>query len=698
MFLRIKFFVLFLLFTYINSGVLFSQSENNYSVTPEQEKENAAIISQLNDTKYLQDSAGFFSLIAKHYVKSHEKKSAMVLNAIYSNLGKYYYYKSKYKTATAYFDSASVLAKEYDFKGNLAVSLMNSGACHYSLQHYSKALRDYLACERILTKINSERLGGLMGNISSLYLEIGDMQSAKTYLNKSLPFLKLTKDYDGMGKLYNNLGLIYKKENNVFSADSVFRAGLVFSKKYNLKINENDMLFNLVELLSDAKKYKEAAVLCPELYTSTKKLGDESWLKLVDLKLATVHFNLKNSNEAEKYLNEAESLKWSNETAEGLKVDYFTASAGIYFNLKKYQKSAEAFTQGFSIEKNYLKENNLSDVQLLKFKYEKQQDSLALSKQKEIDDLYQQNIEEQTNNKLRRQMFFIWVAVIGLLVVVIFSLFLIKAIRTKEKANKEILAQKKLISEKSEEITASINYAKHIQQSLLPTNVDLNFFLPDHFLIYMPKDIVSGDFYWLKKINEFEFFVAIADCTGHGVPGAIMSALSIQQLNEISDKCHEPSEILGHLNLKIKSNLNQDAIGFSKDGLDICLCKVNTKTKKLVYAGANRSLWIFDKTGLQKDVKPTKAGIAGHTSISQSYAQTEIIVQPEDLILLSTDGFADQFGGEKNKKVTTKLFKEWVAAIYGSADSKQLLESKYLSWKKNVEQIDDVCVLGFKLV
>ena len=179
-----------------------------------------------------------------------------------------------------------------------------------------------------------------------------------------------------------------------------------------------------------------------------------------------------------------------------------------------------------------------------------------------------------------------------------------------------------------------------------------------------------------------------------------MSALSIQLLNEISETVTEPHKILNELNKKLKANLNQDEEGFSKDGLDICLCKINKQTNKMHYCGANRNLWIFDERGLKQEIKATKAGIGGHTRLDQVYITNEISINSNDLFLLSTDGYADQFGGDKMKKITTKQFKLWVQQTTGMGfkEKEKFLLDSFFKWKNSSSQIDDVCVLGFKFV
>ncbi|MBK7311012.1 MAG: SpoIIE family protein phosphatase [Sphingobacteriaceae bacterium] len=337
------------------------------------------------------------------------------------------------------------------------------------------------------------------------------------------------------------------------------------------------------------------------------------------------------------------------------------------------------------------------DAAQLSYKYEKHKDSLGVAKEKEITDLENLRVQEKAEAKLKQQRIIIFVSLFGFIVIIGFSISLIRANRNKEKANKEITHQRGLLAEKNKELTDSITYAQRIQQSLLPPLDLLEILLPKHFLVYMPKDIVSGDFFWAKKLNASEIFVAVADCTGHGVPGAMMSALSIQNLNELSTQTRSASELLSLLNISLKNTLNQGQEGFSKDGLDICLCKINSKERKITYSGANRSLQIYNDKGLKEEIKATKTGIAGHTPDDQIFAEHEIIIEPNEMVVMSTDGFADQFGGLENKKITTKRFKEWITEIIDVNDKKTELEQRFNSWKGSKDQIDDVCVLGFKI-
>ncbi len=272
-----------------------------------------------------------------------------------------------------------------------------------------------------------------------------------------------------------------------------------------------------------------------------------------------------------------------------------------------------------------------------------------------------------------------------------------------EVINQEITAQKSIIETKNRDITDSIRYAKNIQEAILPQLEVISQEFPQSFILYMPKDIVSGDFYWFAK-RKNKRFLATADCTGHGVPGAFMSIIGNTILNEIvSEKeIMEPGEILNELHLGIKNALKQsNAEGERRDGMDIALCAIEGDSNILEYAGANRPLWIFrggDKDKMEV-IKPNKFPIGGlEMTDKRQFTNNRIELSPGDMMYLSTDGYADQFGGNSGKKMMVKNFQKLLTEILHLplAEQKEVLRQHFVSWKGEQEQVDDVLVIGFK--
>jgi ligand-binding sensor domain-containing protein/serine phosphatase RsbU (regulator of sigma subunit) len=270
--------------------------------------------------------------------------------------------------------------------------------------------------------------------------------------------------------------------------------------------------------------------------------------------------------------------------------------------------------------------------------------------------------------------------------------------------NKEVIEQKTVIEHHNIEIMDSIKYAKNIQEALLPSLADVNTLFKNCFVLYMPKDIVSGDFYWFAKNGDHRFIAAV-DCTGHGVPGAFMSIVGNTLLNEIVNekKITVPGDILLELHKGVKIALNQNAKEFERrDGMDIALCAFNQNTNEIQYAGANRPLWIYrkNKNYELENIKATKFPIGGLELEETRVYQNHVIKLDEgDCIYIFSDGYADQFGGPKGKKfMVTNLQKTLFENTKNSMDTqKENLTIAFNEWKSDAEQIDDVLVIGIKI-
>lgn len=256
-----------------------------------------------------------------------------------------------------------------------------------------------------------------------------------------------------------------------------------------------------------------------------------------------------------------------------------------------------------------------------------------------------------------------------------------------------------IIRNKNKDITDSINYAKRIQQAKLAHKKEIYSALPNCFVLFKPKDIVSGDFY-LFASNNNGIYIAAADCTGHGVSGALMSMIGLEKLDDALAHCTDVSQILKHVNKGIKTSLRQsDNAESTQDGMDIALCNIDPANRVIKYAGANRPLWIIrnGQTDIE-EIKATKTAIGGLTNENQHFDAHEIILNQGDTFYICTDGFADQFSGD-DKKLTTKKFKEVLLTIQDKSmrDQEQHLDNFLVNWQAGTEQIDDILVIGVRL-
>jgi serine phosphatase RsbU (regulator of sigma subunit) len=258
----------------------------------------------------------------------------------------------------------------------------------------------------------------------------------------------------------------------------------------------------------------------------------------------------------------------------------------------------------------------------------------------------------------------------------------------------EMNEQRKLVESKNNDITDSIVYAKKIQFSIIPEKDGLIEFIPDSFIYYKVKDIVSGDFYWYHKKGE-ELFIAAVDCTGHGVPGALVSMIGITLLKQTIDHQNiiQPGAILSNMQKEIYSFLQRG----SSDGMDISLCSVNYEKKVLSYAGAMMRL-IMIRDGKVTEIKGNRSSISRNISFEAVFENHTIEFKNGDAFYIFTDGYCDQFGGGKGKKYMFRRFQTLLSEIHHlpMKDQKSILGSTHRNWRGELEQVDDILVIGFK--
>lgn len=340
----------------------------------------------------------------------------------------------------------------------------------------------------------------------------------------------------------------------------------------------------------------------------------------------------------------------------------------------------------------------------------------AIKKQEEIQRLQNENIkgmellnakESQLADSQKAIVYF----VIVILVFLVLVFFIIRSNFLRKKANKTLLqqkeiiesqkseveAQKHLVEEKQKEIIDSISYAKRLQEAILPPQEFINKHISNNFILYKPKDLVAGDFYWAENIGDL-FFIAAADSTGHGVPGAMVSVVCSNALNRTVKEFGliETGKILDKTRELVVETFEKSASEV-KDGMDISLLCVDTKNKKITWSGANNALWYLQNNSLIT-IKPDKQPI-GKTENPSPFTTHEIEYKHGTIFYLFTDGFADQFGGEKGKKFKYKQLEELLVNNSNLTLSEQsnLLDQKFEIWKGDLEQVDDVCVIGVKI-
>jgi serine phosphatase RsbU (regulator of sigma subunit) len=336
-----------------------------------------------------------------------------------------------------------------------------------------------------------------------------------------------------------------------------------------------------------------------------------------------------------------------------------------------------------------------ADEEIVKIQYnqeyeiKKQLDSL-----KHLDEIRLQKAETRAKEEeIKAQKKVETALFIGIFLVIVFLGFVYKQLNTTKK-------QKLVIEEKQQEITDSINYAKRIQDAMMTSSVYLKDTLPKSFIFFKPKDVVSGDFYWIYKDQQENIFFTVADCTGHGVPGAFMSMIGTSLLNEIiiEKGIKDTDKILFEMRTQIIKSLNQEEEGAQKDGMDISLCKLNMKNKTVEFSGAHNSLIHISEDEL-KTYRGDHQPVGLLLGDKKPFTKHKVKLKKDDMLYIYSDGYQDQFGGEKGKKYMAAKFKKQLLKMSKETEEQQLvmLDQEFSSWINNYEQIDDVCVMGVRI-
>jgi serine phosphatase RsbU (regulator of sigma subunit) len=504
----------------------------------------------------------------------------------------------------------------------------------------------------------------MYNSLGATYFYQTNYTKSVKYYEESLNITKNTASNGDIAQAYYNIALLYDKTGKQQKAENSFEKSLEYAKKSNNKTIQ-------------VYCYKALSII-NELNGNFEKSARylKQYIKVKDLSFNETQNILRTKIDQEKQLREEKEIQ-----VKDLEKD----------TLKKAVELDSLITVKEMIEKQRELEKEIS------------------RKNQEIQKT------EIARQKMRSYVLFGFVIFVIIIVIIIFRSYLHKK-RTNillvnknfeiqqqkeeiETQNGLLLEQKIRIEESHKQITDSINYAKRIQNALLHIETPLELLFQEHFILYNPRDIVSGDFFWIEKIKN-KIVVVAADCTGHGVPGAFMSMLGIALLNEqvIPERLENPGEILDILRSKVKLYLKQTGkIEESKDGMDMAMVIIDTEDLTAKYSGANNPLYVIRENNLM-EYKSTRNPIGIYINEKQFEIQ-QIKLEKDDKLYLFSDGFVDQFGGEKGAKLKSKKFKELLIQINNKSmdDQKIFLEKALNEWKGKYEQVDDILVLGLKI-
>ncbi len=573
----------------------------------------------------------------------------------FHNIGFANYLQSSFDNAIVAYLKAIKIREEIKDSVPLAWSLNNVGLIYWRQHSKNDALKHFIHAQDIFRKKNFlEGLAISTSNVGLIYDELGDKTKAKAYYFEAFQINTKIGNKSGIALTLNNLSEIYRAKKQMDSCILFLNKAL----EINTEINNLEGLELNYRNLADISREK----------------GDHK--KALEL----IHKAIEASNKGH--------------LPQGLITDYNQLSL-IYADMGNYKDA-------FLSHKYYAKLNDslnfgdkLASLEAAFGKEKIEKEVALLKNEKEISEL-----------QLKRKQWIIYTAIIGIILLAIVSFFIVRSNINRRKTNlslelknNEIIKQKEIIEAKSNDITDSILYAKRIQSAVLPELIEFKSQFTESFVLFEPRDIVSGDFYWLDRIDD-TIVMILADCTGHGVPGAFMSIIGHDLLNQIikEGKQVNPSFILRELDYKVHQLLNKNT-NSNNDGMDIAVVAFDTLTNKGAFCGAGRPLIAVDN-GKMEIYPGHKFPVGGSSDNScKLFLNTPFDITPTKKFYLLSDGFSDQFGGEKGKKFKTKRLLQTISEIstLPLQEQKKVLLETFQNWKGLLEQVDDVCILGIRL-
>jgi len=630
-----------------------------------------------------------------------------------SSLGLYYTQQSDFEKAVKYLNQASEIYKELGLKDMEVAALGNTGNIYCYQGDFEKGLQCFLDALDVMYELGDQSwIATAKNNIGSVYTYLDEDTTALKYYEEAYAIFEEIEDDNGMSLALGNIANVNKSMGNIDLALEYYLKAVELDEKtgnlQQLAINYTNLAtaYGDLEDKENAVKYFENAI---SVFDQT---GNKNGLSIAYLTLAFYLRDIEEGKNAKKYLN--------------LSLDISKDIGSKHTMMEVYKELAfhdSIDGNFFSALKNYQLYSNMKDTL---FKAEKSEQIAEMQvrfdterKEKENELLKEKDRKNELINQ--RKNILLAAGTGALILMIIIGMIVIRVSRMRKKTNSaleeknfeinqqkeeiitqnEILHQQNIKIEKShKKITDSINYASRIQEAMLPAKIVIDQFLPENFIFFKPRDIVSGDFYWIKEVREF-LIIATADSTGHGVPGALVSMLGMSLLNDIvkDPDITEAHQVLEELRIRIKKSLKQTGSQEEqKDGIDLGLCVINLKTEEMQFSGANIPLYhIRNGELIVHKAVPNPIGIS-HREIP--FESHDIKLHDNDSFYMFSDGIVDQFHFETNEKFKTSGLKDLLEKIKSKPMKDQLYEFEelYDQWTGNIKnQTDDILVMGFKI-
>ncbi len=727
-----------LLFLSLNSDS-FSQSKERIDSLEQVVASNVADSAKLKALRYLcyelstkdPDIAMKYGIqgleLAKELnIRSAIAKSLHVLGALDRKLG-------DYKGAINYFLNEQKILLALDDKKRLAKCMLSIGMVHGRQSSYDKELQHYLKALTIYEEVNEPKdIAYSMNTIGQFYRGQNNEVLALEYFKKSLTLFETLTNTEGIAHSLGNLANLETDRKNYKNAMKMYRRALNIYREHKKRGGESAMLYGIGRVYRKMGKLDSALAYSFKSLKIKEEIGNRRsvasglrWIgflyeNMEDYPRAIEYFV--NSMKVDSSLNDRQGMSLAlyhigrnftmNENPEKALI-YLTRGLSIaqelnlkkekkwicneiviaYVQQKNYKKAFEYHELYVEIKDSLFNEDMSKELGRLEanFEYDKKVISQQVEHEKE---------KVLAAEKLRRQKLIGYSLLGGFGFMLILAFMAYRSYREKKRANILLENKNAIIEEIHKDITDSINYAQNIQSAILPKESEIGQIFEKHFIYFQPRDVVSGDFYWFTHKNDMTY-LAVCDCTGHGVPGAFVSMIGNDLLNHIiMEKGFEsPGEILTQLNNGVKSVFTREGSEQeAQDGMDMVLCTFDKDLKSLEFAGAKNPLFIIRNNVLTK-TRGDSNPIGGDTPVDTVFTNHQIELQKGDTLYLITDGYQDQFGGEKGKKFMIKRFKELLISIQDKdmKEQREIIHKNITEWKGDTPQVDDICVIGIRV-
>lgn len=579
------------------------------------------------------------------------------------------------------------LSQRLNYKPGIANAYNNLGVvCNYQ-SDYSHSLDYLLKSLKLYEELNSKRGQAIaLKYLGTVYAQEGDSVDAVNYLHKALRIFVEIKDTDYIATALLSVGNLYESQGDHANALAHLSKALELFKSVHEQDGIASALMYMGNVYNNRNDFPEALDYYAKALQIFQALGDKAGIAGTFASEGKIYRKQGNMADAMEYDNKAIAIAHEIGALDVIK-DAELELSSIY---EEKGNGSEALRH----YKAYVAEHDTIFNQQSTQRAMREEMNLEFAKKEAVEKANDEKREALHRAEVKKKEETIYY-ISGILVLVLgFAGFAYRSYMQSKKAHY-------IIGEKNRQITESINYAERIQHAMLPSAEEMKKAFPQSFVLFMPKDIVSGDFYFCSGQQE-RTYLAVADCTGHGVPGAFMSMVCSEKLNDVVKTTQNTGDILKRVNIGLKSSLHQSGDEGTQDGMDIALCYITPSVNgvKISYSGANRPLWVIPKG--QKEIHelvPTKKSVGTFTSSDEDYSTYIVQLHHGDTFYMFTDGYTDQFGGNEGKKISVAKFKELLLSIQDKPMPEQEKELLYFlqDWKKDMAQQDDILVMGVRI-